>query len=431
MVNIQLFPRRQLTLRNWRDAGVLALAALLLRLTIIFLVPEPDRQIDVAIYMEAGRLVNLGVNPYDFEDEPSIREAARSDVWAFRPFTNETQSRWNYYISSNLPLSTLIWSLIDKIGSSQRGFQIAFAIFDTVVCLTAALWLLSVWNGPPNAGLRYAILAGLVIVNPMPLIWGTLVTEDKSLTVFWIISGLLLVLSKSRALRFLGAFVLGCSVAYKLVGVFYVIPGLLAAGINVENRDRWRELALLLFVSAAGACIWFIPFGFDAVSKAIERLLITESLTTPAHSSPWRVFAIWWPNSWNLWRILACLGITVGGMLIAIKRHTPLVIWLSHVSVIYVGLWLFSGSPDRFAMVVLPMILVVGGYNYRAASRLAVAYFLCGLVALIALFLHRISFSSVEPEVAAALSIGIYTIVVTGEMFFIRPLPRDSKAISL
>ncbi len=96
--------------------------SLILRLGIIALTPGADRYIDIDIYRCSGALVKSGVNPWDFSASPEIREKPRENSEVER--VKESQERWNFYFSGNLPFNLLYFAGIDLVPWDFHIFTI-------------------------------------------------------------------------------------------------------------------------------------------------------------------------------------------------------------------------------------------------------------------------------------------------------------------
>src|SRR5688572_7105799 len=97
----------EFAIRLWPKLGnrtyLLAGVALIIgsRLLVISLTPQSADFPDTRIYQGTGQVVLAGVNPYDFADQPQLREELRR-----RMATEETDGSfahtldsWNYYVS--------------------------------------------------------------------------------------------------------------------------------------------------------------------------------------------------------------------------------------------------------------------------------------------------------------------------------------------
>jgi hypothetical protein len=124
--------------------------------------------------------------------------------------------------------------------------------------------------------------------------------------------------------------------------------------------------------------VWFLPFGWPAVETALARAARVEGTLVPIHASPWRLVPEALAPHWRWLRLAACAALAGGGLALAIARRLPVELWFALAGVLYVGLWLVTGGLDRFSMVAVPAIVLLGVHDRRAALRVAAGFAAAG-----------------------------------------------------
>ena len=107
------------------------------------------------IYQAAGQVVLAGINPYDFSDNPSLREKLRMDMAA--PGTKgltQTQEQWNYYVSGNPPASTALYALFEALAHGSRVvWRLLLIAGDVSLFLSGVFALLKTLRGRVDGAL--------------------------------------------------------------------------------------------------------------------------------------------------------------------------------------------------------------------------------------------------------------------------------------
>jgi hypothetical protein len=138
--------------------------SLILRFGIIALTPGAGRYIDIDIYRCSGALVKSGVNPWDFSACPEIREKLRENSEV--EWVKESQDRWNFYVSGNLPLNLLYFAGIDLVSHSSLWYRIVFAVQDSLCSVLIFIFVLFHWLGMgPSLVLQRRNLRRIVIIE--------------------------------------------------------------------------------------------------------------------------------------------------------------------------------------------------------------------------------------------------------------------------
>jgi hypothetical protein len=320
--------------------------SLIIRLLLIFTNRTKNGFPDLNIYRETGQLVRTGINIYDYEDGKSIRNDLRIDSKAFD--ASQDQDAWNYYTSSNLPMSSLHYGLIDKITNNKPVlYRIIFSLFDCILSVFVAFFIIRYWK-LRNTWYDLIMIAGAAALSPALLLWGSIIPEDKGLQILFMIIAVLLAKEKKWILS---AIFLGTSIAYKGLGVFiYPLCIWLIAGepqnIFRMNGLEFRKIVLYSLISLFFTVIWFIPY-MPEVFEMMKSRMTSNIDTEPGHGSIW-VFAFSkFPESW--------MSIKSGFILVSsllwfytfvIRKLNPAAISL-FLLVLFVDVMLLQGSLDR------------------------------------------------------------------------------------
>jgi hypothetical protein len=331
---------------------LLGLAAIVVvRLAVILATPRSADFYDPRMYQGVGQTVLAGVNPYDYADQPALRAAlrARMSAGTADEFT-ESQQSWDYYVSSNLPASTALYAVFEAVAHGSRFvWRLLFVLGDAAVFL-AAYALLKTLRGRVDNGADQAALVCLAILNPVLIVAGCAIPEDKQFQTALLLwaSALLLARSAATAKRGLGVgFVLSLSVLFKLLGIF-LFPLWVAA-----IRRGGRRFALW---TVAGALIpvvlSFAVFGHYFVSDMLARG-VSNSVDAPEHASPWVLVP--WIGGGSF--MLAKIAVTTAfcGVLIALlsKRRIDLLNFCAGLTVAFTCLWLDKGAVNRMNMAIV------------------------------------------------------------------------------
>src|SRR6266699_5460666 len=132
------------------------------RLTVIFMTPRTADFLDPRIYQGAGQTVLAGVNPYDFTDDPPLREKLRARMAApgTEVFTR-TQESWNYYVSGNPPASTALYALFELAAHGSRVTWRILLILGDLALFLGQFALLKALRGRVDGALDQAAIVCL------------------------------------------------------------------------------------------------------------------------------------------------------------------------------------------------------------------------------------------------------------------------------
>jgi hypothetical protein len=332
---------------------LLGLAAIVLvRLAVILVTPRGADFYDPRIYQGVGQTVLAGVNPYDYTDQQALRSTLRAKMSAGTAddeFT-QTQKSWDYYVSGNLPASTALYGAFEAVARGSRFvWRLLFILGDAAVFL-AAYALLKTLRGRVDNGADQAALVCLAIINPVLIVSGTAIPEDKQFQTALLLwaSALLLARGATTVKRGLGVgFVLSLSVLFKLLGIF-LFPLWV---VNVRRSGRQFAIWTLLggFIPVV---LSFAMFGHYFVNAMLARG-VSNSVDAPEHASPW-VLVPWIAGGSYL---LAKIAVNTAfcGVLIALlsKRRIDLLNFCAGLAVAFTCLWLDKGAMNRMDMAII------------------------------------------------------------------------------
>lgn len=373
------------------------LFAFAVRIGIVSKTRGMDAMGDLSIYVDGGQLLSNNVNPYDFTSGREIRERLRTDTHAHSEFVDVDQKTWDQYARSNLPLTLLVFGVVDVLSDEPVIYRTAFAFFDAVLSGLIVLMLCPWWMPESRVQpkrLAMAVLLGAL--SPLLLLWGTCLPEDKGIQI------LLMLLaihtsrsSNSRFLPFLSAFFLGASVAFKGLGIF-IAPACFHFAVFKGRRlsfallrEKAAAMALYTGVSVIATFFWFAPFMADVLGMMKLRMA-SNLVSVPQHASPWVLAHRLLPSHWGMIEYLFIalfLGITLWGVA---KARLPILIASTNLLLCFVHLMLLGSSMDRIQMAILTAVIAWALVDLPVFKRLAVGYIALGLAVLALIVLDKL-----------------------------------------
>src|SRR4030042_6083614 len=248
--------------------------AIIVRLLLILTNHTKNKFTDLNIYRETGQLVKNGINPYKYTEKTEARNKLRLDTIAHDSYVSQTQDVWDFYTSSNLPMSSLHYGLIDKITNSNPvAFRIIFSFFDSVLSVIIVLFLIKYWQ-LTGTWLNLILVLGAAALSPPLLLWGSIIPEDKGLQTLFMLSAVWLAKDKKLILS---SILLGISVAYKGLGIFisplclFFIMGQ-PENIFRINSSQVKKGVIYTLLSLLFAAIWFLPYTPEVFTVMHSRL---------------------------------------------------------------------------------------------------------------------------------------------------------------
>jgi hypothetical protein len=377
------------------------------RIIIIVLTPRFENHNDIAIYQQTGKLALFGINPYDFQDHPQIREQLRTRYSKVNPYISETQSRWDYYVSGNLPGSTVLYELFElSSGGSRLIWRILFIIGD-ISLFCSVVYLFHVVQGQITALRDQIAVLSLGGFYPSLIVWGTIIPEDKQFETALLIFalGLLLSQSKINAVRdTVCGFVVSLAVLFKFMGVF-LLPVCL-------QRITRTSLGSMLWISVGGLpplLLSFAIFGTYFVRTMGSRAE-SNAYGVPIHDSPWVIFSgLDIQTIYNLKVVVAAL-FAIYLVAIFLLRRIDLANLCSGLMIDFACLWLIAGDISRMNIAMMfasASVMTLSLWHFRTIVVLNMLT--ASIVCPIGLFLWPIK----SPSVGALLTIAFLVSYIT------------------
>lgn len=146
-----------------------------------------DGWIDLKIYRQTGELVASRINPYDQAQmsSSSLIQGIRTRDDLYDPWASSPEN-FDYYVTSNLPGSTLFYGALAWKGNSPLLWRLVLLIGIVALFLLSADYVRRVQGRiSPSALLAVGVLT---LFNPMLAIWGTVLPEEEHLQVFLVIA---------------------------------------------------------------------------------------------------------------------------------------------------------------------------------------------------------------------------------------------------
>lgn len=335
------------------------------RIVLIFLTQKLNSLPDLSIYIATGQLVANGINPYDYLDAPNIRESLRVYWTGIEPGFSENIDRFNYYVSSNLPASSMLYGFIYLLfGDNPNYFRLFFVLGD-VFMASATVILLRGKLISEESGVYKAFLIIIFCAYPTLLVHGTVIAEDKQFqTALLVLASALMIGSNPSGFfrHCINGFVLGLSVLFKFLGVF-LIP--------LYLKKYFKDYRGFFISGISGLLIFLISillFGFDYIEVTSQRAS-GSSLRFPEHASPWVLLIDFWDDSILFYSKILSSMLVISFVFMYIKNRLDILNLCASCIVIFLSLWLNDGAFNRlnmgfvFALICLAMVNI----NYGLA----------------------------------------------------------------
>lgn len=358
------------------------LVALIVRLYIVYSSVSHTEYIDLNIYRDGGQLINNGINPYDYKDGVEIRNQLRLDKFSFTSWVSETQERWDFYASGNLPLSLYFYAFIDKVsGGSALVYRLFFALTDSILSALIALMLITYGNFKKSTFNLFFIL-GLGALSPCLILWGTVVPEDKGMQILLMLLAIYYAKEKNWMLS---SILLGFSIAFKGLGVFVLPICLFFIAEEPKNilKIKWpiiKKSLQYLVLTFISAMVWVFPFVVDIYAMTKKRMAMNMgSEVIPEHGSIWKLLMDFSPNNWGIMKdgIIVFLLLLWGWGLL--RGKVNLIGFSLFILVFFVDILLVAGSMDRMNIGLIVSIVCFYFIDVKYAKILTVYTIFGGL----------------------------------------------------
>jgi hypothetical protein len=372
-----------IVMKRWIALGLVFILSFCIRYIITALTPERNTWIDLCIYIDGGQLIANGINPYDYNDEPLLRDSLRTDSIAFDHYVAESQDRWNFYASGNLPLTLLYFGAIEQIAQGDPFiYRVVFSFMDAILSVILTMFISTYWI--TNEKYKFLVAIGLGTLSPILLSAGTFLPEDKGVQILLMVGAIYF--SKKKDF-FPATLLLGWSVAFKGLGVF-IAPVCLYYYLGEIKRSEFLNVVILkrsVLFTLAALIIALQPFIFylsDIVDMMKLRLSQNLGSELPEHSSIWVFTRVLFPNSWMdikfifslLFVSINLIGILLGKLSVNIVTASVL-IWFTIIMMI-------SGSVDRLNIAMSVGIVLLGASHTKGGIFLTMYYVFAGIMSL-------------------------------------------------
>jgi hypothetical protein len=317
--------------------------------------------------------VLAGVNPYDVAARQSLREDLRARMAA--PGTEDftgTQQSWDYYVSGNPPASTALYALFEAIAHGSRLVWRLLLILGDVALLLGLIALLRTVNGGVESARTQLAVFCLAVVNPVLILSGCAIPEDKQFqTALMLYTASLLLspaaISARRALW--SGFVFSLSIFFKLFGVF-LFPLWLARA----RQEGWRFALWSGFGGLVPAAASLAAFGHYFVGAMAARG-VQNSIRGAEHASPWVLLPIG-GDAYLIAKIVAVGAYCALLLRLFAKRRIDVLNLCAGVNVAVVCLWLDKGAINRMNIAIIFAVAALA-----SLSRAWFVYLSVGLAA--------------------------------------------------
>jgi len=338
------------------------------RVALIEATPTAANDFDIAIYQSSGKLVLAGVNPYDFNDQPQVRELVRREMSAVNAYDTATQERWDLFVAANLPASTMLYALFEFVSGGSRWIWRLLFIGGDISILLGAYALFTAFWGAPRKRWDQAAIFSIACIYPSLIVSGTIIPEDKQYQTALVLFAAAF-LSKQgvagKARDIVTGLTLSLSVLFKLFGVF-LLPLFLVR--------YWKgSFKAFLRASIAGLiplALSFILFGAYFI-ETIGARGGNDSFGVAQHSSPWVLLAALGNSNVLGLRILLTIGLVAVTMWLLARRRIDVLNACAALMVVFACVWLVGADINRMNMAMMfavPALASVSVWAFRGAA---------------------------------------------------------------
>lgn len=396
-----------------RSFVVFAIACIALtRVAVIMLTPDSANSPDIRIYQATGQAVLAGVNPYNFADKPDVRRALKNQTAATQDYVAQTQQRWDSYVAANLPASTALYAVFEKVSrGSILIWRFLFILGDMAIFLGLVAFFRTIRGGSTNAADQIGIFC-LSVLYPALIVNGTALAEDKQFQTALLLFSAALLLSRkpTTAGRGLGiGVVLSLSVLFKMFGIF-----LLPLWLERARRE-WPRFPL--WTTLGGLVPLVLSFGaFGTYFIGIMASRANENSTGgTGHGSPW-VFLPWLSqNEFLLMRVVTVVLLAVVMIVLMMKRRIDLTNFCAALAVMFACIWLDKGSLDRMNITIIFAIAALATLSSQRFLVLTLlATFVSGFTYLFAVGLLKVDVETADAAITLVLLCAYFGALIGG-----------------
>jgi hypothetical protein len=351
------------------------------RLALIAATPSSTRFNDIQIDHGAGAMLVRGLDLYDPNDQPKVRQEIREKIARVNSIA-ATQKDWEFVITTNLPMNNFLYGAFEKIsGGSLFVWRLLFATGDVLI-LVAAYAFFAAFRGPPTRLFDQAAIFCLCCVYPSLLIDGTIIPEEKQFQTAMLLGFVAVAYREWRnkpLADVLAGAILSLSILYKLFGIF-LIPLYVVKYI----RARLPRMALSAISGLVPLALLVAGFGPGFIAAMAERGR-DNSVSMPMHASPWSLLSGLGSDTLMNLRIGSVVLIVGVVSYLLHRKRIDLLNFCAALLVTFACVWLTKSSINRmniamiFAMMSLASlsipafrILIAGNAIFQAVAYPAI-----------------------------------------------------------
>jgi hypothetical protein len=340
------------------------------RLGLILITPKQNDHIDLSIYREVGQLVINGIDPYDFSAQPDLRERFRTDGVGAVAWVSETRDRYDSLVSSNLPLSTLLYAAVEfATRGSPFLWRLVLISGDILIALCAFFFLRRAGLSLDSSKSKLAF-AATVLFYPSLLLWGTAIPEEKQFqtALMLLLAGLLIFPSRNKRTP-LTALGIG---AVSAGGILFKALGgaLLPLVVKALSERSKAEVAAGLIGFTVVVLLASILFSGSFIPLVLHRAY-AGSTSLPGHSSPWILLP--WKIVVSYFRPLILVVVLTVCVAALIKQKIDLLNFLAATVLAFICLWITNGSMDRMNITMIFALMCLVTLSIDLWSKVAMA----------------------------------------------------------
>ena len=353
-----------LPLRDGRFFVLSIVLLVLTRLVVIEHIAWTAELEDLLIYQTTGQAVLAGVSPYDYRDHVELRESLRAGIEKSRQdaiapadrlkgsVVTQSQATWDYFVSSNLPASTALYAVFERVANGSRFvWRLLLILGDVSIFVGLFMFIKVVRAGPMRSTDQIGVFC-LTVVNPVLIVSSTAFPEDKQFQTALMLFAAALLMHRRKSpsppgAGFTTGLVLMLSILFKLFGIF-LVPVWLAK----IRREGLRFGTLGVMGAIVPLALSLMLFGYQFVVTMMRRGG-QDSSGVAAHDSPWVLLPALGPGPLLIAKVLAASLCIAGlGMLLA-KRRIDLLNFCAGLAVVFGCVWLSQGAMNREIIVLM------------------------------------------------------------------------------
>jgi len=239
------------------------------------------------------------------------------------------------------------------------------------------------WQGGSSLRKWIWILA-LGALSPVLFYSGVIWPEDKGVEILLMVSAIYFAQSESNNLRkYLSAFMLGLSIAFKVLGIFLIplcLYYVLARQSELQVKEKVKLSICYLSLSGLSSLIWLVPFWPESIDILFNSRLKTAVASAPVHASMWRIINLILPVKLFVIKYLTIATVVFVTAYGFIKKILNMEVVVASALILFSAIYLETGSLDRLNIAILVSLLLLGTNHEKGAAFLTKYYFIGGLI---------------------------------------------------